>query len=81
MLMPLNKEELLLWLMNVHMCICFYQLTAGSKKLAQSSPKVDGDLTRISHSVRLKKFLSYADEKAEISANRLKRKRMEMENP
>ncbi|XP_009763348.1 glutamate receptor 3.2-like [Nicotiana sylvestris] len=36
--------------------------------------------TRISHSIRLRKFLSFVDEKAEISANRLKRKRMEMEN-
>ncbi|MCD7464015.1 hypothetical protein HAX54_051913 [Datura stramonium] len=62
----------------VYFCFMLHQFKRHFPELTQRSTS---GRTRISHSVRLKKFLSFIDEKAEISANRLKRKRMEMENP
>lgn len=62
----------------VYFCLMLHQFKRHFPELMQLST---ASRTRISHSVRLKKFLSFVDEKAEISANRLKRKRMEMENP
>lgn len=61
----------------VYFCFMLRQFKRHFPELTQRSTSTR---TRISHSIRLKKFLSFVDEKAEISANRLKRKRMEMEN-
>ncbi|PHT41822.1 Glutamate receptor 3.3 [Capsicum baccatum] len=63
----------------VYFCSMLHQFRRHFPELTQPSSTCSTSKTRISRSLRLKKFLSFVDDKAEISANRLKRKRMEME--